>query len=374
MIDSPINYIVLMSLILIFSSIFITKNKFIKLQINNANNDIDTLDGLRAVLALGVFFHHTIIMYYYLDTSVWTLPTSKFYTLLGHISVILFFMITGFLFWRKILNNPNLDVIKLFKSRIKRIVPLYIFSVLLVFLVIAFLSKFTMHVPFNELIIQLLKWFTFNSFGHPNINNIKDTYIIEGVYWTLYYEWSFYFLLPILAFLLRKSKYLVILLMLIFYFYAEHVFIYFMYGMIAAQMINSNKNHPIFSSNYFRTFATISFIAIFFLSNIGYTKWPGFFSFIFFISVLYGNSIFGLLKLKATKALGLMSYSIYLLHNIILFIIFTSFNKYVLPINNLSDFQLFLLILFTLISVVFISRITYQYIEHKFYFQKRKAV
>jgi peptidoglycan/LPS O-acetylase OafA/YrhL len=39
--------------------------------------------------------------------------------------------------------------------------------------------------------------------------------------------------------------------------------------------------------------------------------------------VAYGNSLFGLLKLKSSILLGEISYSIYLLHGIVLYVLFT---------------------------------------------------
>jgi tRNA A-37 threonylcarbamoyl transferase component Bud32 len=61
------------------------------------------IDGLRGYLAFGVFVHHSIITWIFLRTGVIDFPPSNFYSMLGQGSVALFFMITGFLFWSRLL-------------------------------------------------------------------------------------------------------------------------------------------------------------------------------------------------------------------------------------------------------------------------------
>src|SRR5262245_31692713 len=61
----------------------------------------ETLDGLRGLLATGVFFCHSVVFYHYLGRDAWERPASPFYAALGEFAVALFFMITGFLFWSR---------------------------------------------------------------------------------------------------------------------------------------------------------------------------------------------------------------------------------------------------------------------------------
>jgi peptidoglycan/LPS O-acetylase OafA/YrhL len=65
---------------------------------------VTSLDGLRGFLAFGVFFHHAVITYFYLANGRWDTPPSRFYTLAGHIGVDMFFMITGYLFWSRLIR------------------------------------------------------------------------------------------------------------------------------------------------------------------------------------------------------------------------------------------------------------------------------
>ena len=105
-----------------------------------------TIDGLRGYLAFFVFLHHGTIWYFYLRTGMWEAPPSNLYNQFGQSSVALFFMITGFLFWTKLLEAPHkpIDWGRLFVSRVLRLMPLYLCAMLLVLLTVAILSNGTL--------------------------------------------------------------------------------------------------------------------------------------------------------------------------------------------------------------------------------------
>ena len=101
-----------------------------------------SIDGLRGILAFSVFLHHSVIWYYFLRTDDWSHPPSRIYSHFGPSSVAMFFMITAFLFYSKLLDakKRGMDWGKLYLGRLRRIMPLYIFVVLLVFIVVGVLS------------------------------------------------------------------------------------------------------------------------------------------------------------------------------------------------------------------------------------------
>lgn len=86
-----------------------------------------TIDGLRGFLAFFVFLHHGAIWHGYLRTGLWQLPASPLFTHFGQASVALFFMITSFLFWTRLLTSApgRIDWLQLYSSRVLRLVPLY---------------------------------------------------------------------------------------------------------------------------------------------------------------------------------------------------------------------------------------------------------
>jgi peptidoglycan/LPS O-acetylase OafA/YrhL len=323
------------------------------------------LDGLRGVLALSVFFHHSMITYFYYTTGQWQIPPSGFYTLLGQLSVPLFFMITGFLFWSKILES-EIDIKKFFLRRIQRIVPLYIFTTLSVILIVLIASDFNLHSDFKSLLIQVIRWFSFTFLGTPDINGFKDTFTIESVYWTLKWEWIFYFSLPILAFF-RKKSFAMLTVLLLISTYLGNIFLFiFTLGMLAAFILKFEKLNPILGKVEFFIGATIAFITLFIFFDEGYGFLQSLILFIFFLSVLHGNSLFGLLKTRAMRLLGMISYSIYLIHNIVLWIMFNRWNSFE-PIQTISPETFWLIVVFSGAIVVLFSLITFRYIEHFFY-------
>jgi peptidoglycan/LPS O-acetylase OafA/YrhL len=84
---------------------------------------------------------------------------------------------------------------------------------------------------------------------------------------------------------------------------------------------------------------------------------------------IYGNSLFGLLNTRAARFLGTISYSVYLMHGIVLFAVLNISNS-VIPVGSLTPVLYWSLILLAAIITVLVSAITYKYVEHPF-FQKR---
>src|ERR1700730_13991860 len=76
-----------------------------------------SLDGLRGFLALGVFLHHGII-WHGIIASQPRPPLGPYCKYLGQGSVIFFFLITGFLFWTKVVKaGGRIDPIDLYRNR-----------------------------------------------------------------------------------------------------------------------------------------------------------------------------------------------------------------------------------------------------------------
>ena len=348
-------------------AILISRSNFFSIELDKEGSSrLSSLDGLRGFLALGVFFNHSVLMYFYTLTGEWKLPESLFKPFPGDIAVPLFFMITGFLFWSKILES-KLNIKRFYIRRLQRIVPLYIFTTLLVVLIVFIASDFIRHVDYFNLITQIIRWFSFAFLGTPDINGFKDTHTIESVYWTLRWEWIFYFLLPILAYFSKKS-FLLIIFLIVFSVYFEKIhFLNFVLGILAATILSSsNKNTNILRHSIFQGLATISIILFFFLFPGGFGNLQSSFLFVFFLSIIFGNTIFGLLSTRAARLLGMISYSIYMVHNIIIWIIFKVGNMYV-SIETMTPIMFWILVIFISMLVVLISSMTYKYIEHYFY-------
>jgi peptidoglycan/LPS O-acetylase OafA/YrhL len=342
---------------------FLINNKYI------INSKYNQLNGLRGILAISVIFHHSIIMYNYYIHGRWEIPQSDFYTLLGQISVSLFFIITGFLFGFKIFNN-KFKIKQFVVSRIIRIIPLQILSVFIVFLVIFTIDNFALKTNINDLVYSFISWITYSV---KLINQNHNSFVIETVYWTLVYEWKFYLFLPILFFIKNKfikNKYLFLLFLSVIAIIDSKVYIaLFVFGIITSFLI---INKIKINSKLIDLIGFLSLLFLFIFFETAYNLYACLLLFLLFLSIIYGNIFKVILNIKILNYFGHISYSMYLLHNIIIFVLFYLIDNYYKSIINISNYEywviVFLIINFTLI----ISFQTYKYVEYRFYYKYKK--
>jgi peptidoglycan/LPS O-acetylase OafA/YrhL len=293
-----------------------------------------SLDGLRGFLVIGVFIHHASIWYFYLHGGKWEVPPSRLYTHLGQSSVALFFMITAFLFTSKLLNGHEkpIDWLQLYLSRILRLLPLYLLAITLLFFIVFASTGLRLNEPIAALIGEALEWCAFTIVGQPDINGMHQTLIaIAGVTWSLPYECLFYAALPLGALMLglMPSRRQV------------------MWGAIACAAIGLAMHYPVlkfcatFSGGIAAAFCarsarirarlsgmagTLLVLVCFGLVIIAFPsgfKPPAILLLgIGFIAIACGNTLFGVLVWPASRQLGDISYSIYLLHGLLLFATF----------------------------------------------------
>ncbi len=289
-----------------------------------------SIDGLRGFLAVFVVLHHAAVWRLYLVSYTWENPKgiAGFF---GPGSVSLFFMITGFLFYSKILDADQkpLDWTRIYVSRILRLTPLYLFAMAILVIFVAFSTHFVLKTSRIQFAKDLFQWCTFTITGTPGINNYPRTaQIICSVMWTLPYEWMFYFTLPALAaFTRRRPPKKVVLFgciaLLIYGHYNKFTLNYpvngFLMGMSAALFskytnIRSIANSASASLTVLACFAG-SFALFCFTENNSFV-WPLAGA---FILIAGGNTLFGLLTVAPSRLLGEISYSVYLLHGFFFF-------------------------------------------------------
>ncbi|HXI35542.1 MAG TPA: acyltransferase family protein, partial [Burkholderiales bacterium] len=168
----------------------ISKSSFYKEQIEQAKSRFETIDGLRGFLALGVFGEHALSMRGLYAGGEWGAGVPEAYLRASSGAVALFFMITAFLFWGRVLKaGEGFDVRAFLASRVRRLTPMYLASVLMVLAVAAGASGFALHAPPLELFHQLRAWFSFGFIPGGELNGVRDAHAINAVYWTLAYEW-----------------------------------------------------------------------------------------------------------------------------------------------------------------------------------------
>lgn len=291
-----------------------------------------SIDGLRGYLALGVFLHHACIWFFYAETGRWQLPPSHLYTHLGHGSVALFFMITGLLFFSKLLGARErpLDWLHLYTSRVLRLVPLYLIVLLLLFTTVAVLSGGELHEPARTVAKQALRWLGFTMYGNPPINQVEATKIIvAGVTWSLPYEWFFYGTLPLLALAVGvRPGWPWLLLGLVataalldWHALAAHLWA-FAGGMAAALAVRSARFCRLAQRRGCGLIVIACLAAAVALYPLATDAGALALLALAFMLLAGGNSLFGLLHHPVSRLLGESAYSIYLLHGLLLFGLF----------------------------------------------------
>ena len=163
----------------------------------SAHRDI-TLDGLRGMAALMVVMHHAFMFNRWLATGEWGNVGPGFLKLLGPAGVTIFFMLTGHLFWGKArAMKGKVNAWKLWRGRLYRIAPLYLFSLLAVLLVAVMQTGGSWLAPANWK--SLLYTSALGAIRWQPVGSVELGSYNAYVVWTLWYEWRFYLILPFIA-------------------------------------------------------------------------------------------------------------------------------------------------------------------------------
>jgi len=357
-------------LVVLIVSVLLT-NKLIKIDIHEVR--YPEIDGLRGYLAFFVFLHHAYIWRFFLQNGEWEEPKTNLFNHFGQTTVAFFFVITAFLFTLKLIYSKNKEInwSAYLNARVYRLFPMYLFSVSIIFLIAGYLTNFKSKIPFSENIISILSWIFFNVKKGLNINGLEDSFLLNaGITWTLPYEWAFYFLLPLIALFFKiKVNYKTLLL---FVFGAALIIIInqasvrhfypFLGGIIAALVVSGNKFGTVLKQKKYTVLAIVLLACSIYFFNSGRKPIPIIITSIVFIIIASGNSFFGILSSAFSRKLGQITYSIYLLHGIVLFVVFYFFIGFE-KAKNLTDLEFWSIITGSVFPLIFISQLTFKYIE-----------
>lgn len=171
---------------------------------------LDVLTGIRGWAALWVFLYHVWSLSGHPDFTVVLAGVPLDFTPLvsiGGAGVTIFFVLSGFLLaipfaeWQSGLRQrPALD--RYFLRRVMRVFPAYYAQLAILLLIAAWVPGQTGIDDWGSLFRHLLMLFTPSPLGTAPVN---------GVWWTLPIEFSFYLVLPLLALLLRPGRWWLLL-------------------------------------------------------------------------------------------------------------------------------------------------------------------
>jgi len=330
------------------------------------------IDGLRAIAVLSVIFYHSPLDF--LNTKLFSG---------GFIGVDIFFVISGYLITKIIVKEyektKKFSFLNFYKRRVKRIIPALLFVIIATFPFVFFLVLPNFFFDYLESIISVVLFFSNIYFwntnmGYDQLQNMEFQPFLHA--WTLSVEEQFYFLFPIVFFLLllKFKKYLFFTVTLVFFlslFLADYMSykhaaanFYFLptraWEFLAGSIIVliEKKNVKFFELTHIKNFFILLgiFLISFSILNLDDKMYlPSVVTLIpilgtsFVIFFSHNNNFFiKVLSSNFFSSLGKISYSLYLWHYPI-FIIYPNLNFVV---------QIFLLF--------FLSVITYFFIEKKF--------
>lgn len=300
--------------------------------IPNPSRRIGCIDGLRGYLATFVFMHHSFLWMHVLQGHEWGLPKGNFYTNMGQASVALFFMITAVLFYSKTQRRlSDKEWLAHFISRIFRLTPLLWTAVAAIVLIVLVQNEWKFFGRPTSALLNLVQWLCF--YGTPELfGHVHTDRIIASVTWTLSYEWGFYACLPGFSFFLTAVKprirpiYVVLALFLFCerqiqrHYVGERYYILFVAGMLVAELIRIPKLATWLRTRVAACIGLAALLSEVFLCPTAYDSIPPILLLIFLAPVAAGNSYFKLFSLPGSVVLGELSYGIYLLHGIVLYV------------------------------------------------------
>ncbi|MFD2161035.1 acyltransferase family protein [Paradesertivirga mongoliensis] len=356
-------------------------------------NRIRTLDGLRAIAALGVLWIHCWNIHGNPSLVVWGVNVTNLLVLAGN-GVDLFFVISGFCMYyfygsKRSFSHP--DYWNFIKKRWKRLSPVFYIATL-----VYILFRWNEN-SVDKIVPQFLtSVFYLNSISKFNI---------EGFLWSLGPEWQFYLLVPFLFIYQNKigfEKTLTILSLFMLIVAIACIFILkrqsdlladqiilryfeFLWGIVAAYIVKNKTYITRFKGLWFMGFTIIAYSGRVFLSRpvlslsvdyYNFFKLVGFslmglgFAGIIYLSVLSNKWLYLILGNRPISLLGRVSYSFYLWHGLIHHLISRHITFYI-DVNDIRA-PLFTFILSALILTP-ISMLSYNVLEAPFLYHKSKS-
>ena len=275
------------------------------------------LDGARGILASSVMIHH-LLLGYMMDLPLkddGPLQAHPFVSQLGSASVALFFMISAYLFGGRLFTSRGrLDLPSFVVGRVMRIVPLYLFVVVLVTGMCLALQGFAfIETPAEvakEVGCNLLFAFT----PTCSVNGVAAAHEMLGPVRTLRYEWILYAEIPLMAVLYQRARWWGVLylpLLASVQLLHDGRFYFFIAGLACAQLaaLPSNRLRQVWP---LVGVASLTVLLALFYQSISWKQ--ALLLIPVLVAILQGRRWFALLGVRPLRYLGEISFSIYLLH------------------------------------------------------------
>jgi peptidoglycan/LPS O-acetylase OafA/YrhL len=223
-----------------------------------------------------------------------------------------------------------IDWTRLYVGRVLRLAPLYLTVMGALFVVVGILSGGSLREPATTLAKSAVKWLGFTVLGHPDLNGVDRTStILAGVTWSLPYEWFFYLALPALGLLagLRVPRAFAALSVcsligLVAWKPGPIHLAAFLGGLAAALAVRSARFRRLCTGRGASAATLVTLGTLVTCFDTAYHPAALLLLGGAFCLVAGGCTVFGLLTLDASRRLGEVTYGVYLLHGLTLFVVF----------------------------------------------------
>jgi len=343
------------------------------IDLGGGSSRVESIDGLRGFLALAVILSHAWSYYdFHLRGLPWNWPHNPFFAQCGYLAVLMFFMITGFLFWSKArVARGLIRVVPLYRNRARRILPLY--YLLCACLVLQALVR--AHWPLVNGMDVAREMGSLVVPGLHPIGRIADMERFPefAQTWTLFYEVLFYLALPLVAPFAgtrrRTDFFLAAMLVLlathrVLYHYYQFTLLSFWAGFVVSELLDrypgqmARLRGALAGAVAAGALAVLPWVTHGLLTPLSFGV-----ACVAFGIIAAGNDMAGVLTLRGTRLLGTVSYSIYLMHLLVLAIAFHAINM-VFPVANIAPVAFCAVISALTFVVTAVSMVSYRFVEY----------
>lgn len=330
------------------------------------------LDGLRGVLACAVVAHHFYYNYNWREGATWG-ANDVLITNLGAVSVSLFFLMSAFLHIGKIQHSPEINWREFYIARAKRIYPLYI-AVFILVCAITFCFKPLNARNFMDFLRFSVEWLLFQN---TSFQGFQSHLVIAGVQWTLVYEWAVYTIMPLIHMIYHRkfnaqlAAWVAIGIAVWIIGWHSQMKYYWLFILAVPAVVLAKPIQWLM-----KKFTLIIHVFMFALTAYIFAKTTAYsweqrlWLAVWFAFVAHGYSFANLLNYRGLTKLGDLSYAIYLLHGMVIFMWFGVWKMFAFKQGNFIGYVAhFPLILAAAIALSYLGN---RYIEIPFSRRKKK--
>lgn len=342
-------------------------------------NYLPGLNGLRAIAALLVLFHHMLEGASRIDIKPHVIFSILFGDAASRNAVNIFFVISGFLITYLLLtekkNTNRIDIKRFYYKRTLRIWPLYFLYLFIIIGLTLLVQK-----DFNYTLLAFL----FFAGNVVRALNPEYTYFLITHYWSLGVEQQFYMIWPFAIKKIKKHllRVLVMIVLITFaaklisfsnttlhyisHFIIESRFQFLVIGGIGAVLYFTRSKYIAICYDKTVQFCSLLMIIIMLTNektiSLFSEEMVSFGILILMMALISGKSYFLHLENKVCNFLGNISYGIYVIHPLVLWTFWKGYTKTSLP-DEYAVLSFCLLIPGITIILAYIS---YQYFEKRF--------